>query len=407
MNEGFLPPINNNAPPAPSNLLRSDWSFESVAQNAQTTRNNKRLATPLESQRPGSKEGYGNHKGLPPVYSKWLVQYWLYSNRAKTCPVDRVNLSGWPIDKVVAGCIATICKRALSLRLAKCPGVNDNILHRLSFLSKITILDVSGCNEITDTGIDIIRRHFPRIDSLSLSKLTQITRLSIVPLIKTLKKCRSYNFSGCIELTDAIMEAFTFSSTRCFGPTPEYVALEDLNVSNCMKLTAAGLGPFLQKCTTLVELKLQNCIGIEGIGFAPMQEIKQLYLHVLDLGGMPQIQDVDFAWICTGVPNCQNICLDSMSLLTDKSIKMLCDSLYNLTTLSLKGCINITDTSLFMIAGHVNKISKKTLRNNKKIKKKALLFEKDPETTRNNLDLQLDEEWERAMQTLQRNDRNR
>ena len=119
----LLPPINAPAPsstPSTNNLLRSDWNFSSVAENASWTTKGvlhadqsnsngtsstavaaARPTSRLQTQRPSSKE-FKN--GLPPVYSKWLVQYWLYSNRARTVPVDNVNLSGWPIDKIVAGC---------------------------------------------------------------------------------------------------------------------------------------------------------------------------------------------------------------------------------------------------------------------------------------------------------------
>jgi hypothetical protein len=180
---------------SPSNLLRSDWNFSSVADNARMSIRNNQELIPFETSkqksssvqmdnRPGSKERYGNNKkkGLPPVYSKWLLKYWLYSNRTQTCPVDHVNLAGWPMNKTVAGCVSTICKRSLSLKLTKSVGVfyylqkhpsknsipsdplflfsyffiiigvNDQILNRLSFLSKIILLDVSGCNEITDVG---------------------------------------------------------------------------------------------------------------------------------------------------------------------------------------------------------------------------------------------------------------
>ena len=353
----LLPPINTPAPsstPSTNNLLRSDWNFSSVAENASWTTKGvlhaadqsnsngtsstavaaARPTSRLQTQRPSSKE-FKN--GLPPVYSKWLVQYWLYSNRARTVPVDHVNLSGWPIDKIVAGCVATICKRAVSLSLSKSYGVNDNMLHRMSFLSKLQSLDLSGCVEITDTGVDIVRRHFPKLRTLNLSKCRQITRNSVCPLIKTLKKCTSYDFSYCGELTDAILESFSFRCARVanVAASGEYVMLEDLNLSGCTRLTAAGVGPFLQSCSTLVTLRLAGCINVEGIGFAPMQEISQLHLFELDLSGMPQIQDVDFAWIVHGVPCCQKLWLDGMNLLTDKSIRMLCDVMPKLMLLSL------------------------------------------------------------------------
>ena len=223
------------------------------------------------------------------------------SNRARTCAVDHVDLSGWPIDKVVAGCIATICKHSLSLRLAKAPGVTDNILHRVSFLSKITILDVGGCNEISDTGVDIIRRHFPKLQTLLLSNCSQITRLSMVPLIKTLKHCRTFDCSGCTELTDAVMEALAFRCSRL----DEYAPLEDLNLSSCPKLTAAGVGIFLQKCTTLITLKLRNCVWCRRNWFCSHARNCTALPASIRLGGNATIQDVDFAWICAGVPQCQ------------------------------------------------------------------------------------------------------
>lgn len=289
----MLPQIAPSAPSS-STLLRSDWNLGAVA----TTGMRKVHTKTQPNNRPGSKESFGNgkKKGLPPLYSKWLVKYWLYSNRKQTCPVDHVNLSGWPIDKTVAGCVSTICKKSLSLILNKSPGVTDQILNRLSFLARITLLDVTGCTEITDVGVNIIRRHFPKLQTLSMAKCNQITRLSVSPLIKTFKNIRNYNFSGCTELTDAVMESLAYRASR----PDEYVELEQLNISQCFKLTAAGLGPFLHQCQTLIEFRLRDCSGMEGIGFAPLQEKRQPHLLVLDIGNMSQIQDVDFAWICQG-----------------------------------------------------------------------------------------------------------
>ena len=412
-----LPPV-GVVESAPNNLLRSDWSFASVTTNARITTNNnkpqpfgssstfkKKTSSNRYDDRPGSKERYGNNKkkGLPPVYSKWLIKYWLYSNRTQTCPVDHVNLSGWPMTEHVAGCISTICKRALSLTLIKSGGVTDQILNRLSFLSKIRLLDISGCNEVTDDGIHIIRRHFPKLTILKLSTLTKITRLSVSPMIKTFKNMREYNFSGCTELTDAVLESLTFCASR----PDEYELLETLDISHCVKFTAAGLGPFLQQCHTLIEFKLRRCTNIEGIGFAPLQEQKQLSLFVLDLGGMPQIQDVDFAWICAGVPHCQQLWLDEMSLLSDKSMKRLIHDLPELQVLSLKGCTRITDQTLLMMAGYssdhalmsnLKKSRKKTKKSNQEEEE-----EDTPETTRMKMNEHLDNEWNRAMVTMQRN----
>ena len=277
----------------------------------------KRPKSKLEALRPSTREA-----ALPPVYGKWLAEYWLWKNRARTYGVDHVDLSGWPMDKTVAGCVSTICKRARTLKLCRSSGVTDNILNRLAFLSKLQELDLTGCAEITDDGVEICRRHFPRLRVLSFSGCRQITRMSLCKLLKTTAKLTALDLSNCAEVTDAIFETLTFRAKRS---PDDYPPLEDLNLSGCARLTAAGLGPFLQACTTLESLKLRGCKSIEGVGFAPMQERPQPILKTLDISGVVGLLDLDVAWIAAGAPRCRAMYLEGLTKLTDKGVELIVD----------------------------------------------------------------------------------
>ena len=87
---------------------------------------------------------------LPKMYSKELLKQWLYENRQCTVPKDEIDLTGWPMNAVTAGILARIGKRALQLTLRNAPGVDDDFLNRITFLSRLVYLDLRGCRGVTE-----------------------------------------------------------------------------------------------------------------------------------------------------------------------------------------------------------------------------------------------------------------
>ena len=114
----------------------------------------------------------------------------------------------------------------------------------------------------------------------------------------------------------------------------------------CTRLTDAGVGELLQKCTGLVTLNLRFCTGVGGMAFSPLQTINLSSLTYLDVSGM-KIHDLDLSWITGGCRNLKTLFLERIHTITNDSMSLISDNLHALESLSLNGCINIGDKESF------------------------------------------------------------
>ena len=296
------------------------------------------------SKRPGSA-----NMGLPlqPVYTNDLLEGWLHSNRQRTLPKDKIDLKGWPMDRKSVASLSRICYKATELNLKDAPGVNDNIILRMTYVNRLRKLNLSGCKEITDEGVEIIRKNFGKLRELQFENVDQITINSIPLLISTTTSLEKLNLAKCYQMTDAVLHALAIR----LQPVGNRVDLTDLNMMSCTRLTDAGVGELLQKCTGLVTLNLRYCSNVGGMAFSPLQKTKLKSLTYLDVSGM-EIHDLDLSWITGGCVNLKTLFLERIHTISDDGMSLISDSLQALESLSLNGCTKLGDRGLFHLIGY-------------------------------------------------------
>jgi hypothetical protein len=321
------------------------------------------------------------------MYSKDLLISWLYENRQKTLPKDYVELAGWPMDTMATGVIARVCKRSKGMVLKKSPGVTDSILNRLTFCTKLTEFDLSGCTDVTDQGIEILRKNFCKLRSLSLQGLKQITINTVPDLIYSTTALHTLNLGYCDQMTDAVLHALA-TRTQPNGVPP--IALTDLNFAGCTRLTDAGVGELVQNCTGLVSLSLRNCKNVTGMSFSVLQKVRLPSLTSLDLSGVV-LHDLDLSWIAQGCSHLTFLTLDRVKDITDIGLTVLVDYLSELRVLNLNGCVNIGDLGIYRVLGYA-----KGLREIAEAKKKVSKTKSNQEEE----DDHLENHWKSAIKQL-------
>ena len=209
---------------------------------------------------------------------------------------------------------------------------------------------MTGCKDVTDEGIEIVRKNFGKLKELHLEGIDGLTINSIPLLISTTTALEALNLAKCYQMTDAVLHAL---ATR-LQPVNKRVELRDLNMMGCTRLTDAGVGELLQKCTGLATLNFRFCTGVGGMAFSPLQTISLSSLTYLDVSGM-KIHDLDLSWITGGCRNLKTLFLERIHTITNDSMSLISDNLHALESLSLNGCINIGDKGIFFFCLGIRK----------------------------------------------------
>eukprot|EP00698_Gefionella_okellyi_P002741 TRINITY_DN12608_c0_g1_i1.p1 TRINITY_DN12608_c0_g1~~TRINITY_DN12608_c0_g1_i1.p1 ORF type:complete len:272 (-),score=23.65 TRINITY_DN12608_c0_g1_i1:148-963(-) len=80
--------------------------------------------------------------------------------------------------------------------------------------SEISVLDISGLEQITDSGIEALARGCPALEVLDLHRCAQLTVASAEALVQHCKRLREVNLSGLPQLCKAFGEGVTIKGVR-------------------------------------------------------------------------------------------------------------------------------------------------------------------------------------------------
>ncbi|XP_074307028.1 F-box protein At3g58530 [Silene latifolia] len=224
-----------------------------------------------------------------------------------------------------------------------------------SSLENLEILNLNGCQKISDKGIEAITSACPTLRVFSVYWNVRVTEVSIQNLVKYCKNVIDLNLSGCKNISDRSMQLIADS----------YHELESLNITRCIKITDDGLKCILSKCPSLQslnlyalssltdkvyknislvnQLKFLDLCGAQNISDQGLSSIAKCnYLVSLNLTWCVRVTDVGVIAIAEGCKFLELLSLFGILGVTDKSLDALSGSCQStLTTLDVNGCINI------------------------------------------------------------------
>ncbi len=240
-----------------------------------------------------------------------------------------------------------------SLSLKNCwPLTNSGLAMIPSFCPKLTSLDLSSVWELTDTGLQSIAEQSNLLTSIDLSNCRKITDVGILSLLDSSTNLQAINVAYCKNLTGKMMNHLTWSnikeanlqratgirddgflswkipSASSGGITLDSLlfALQDLNLSDCSFLTDNCIQVLGTKCPQLKRLCLSFCCSLTEKFATFLSE------------GCPFIEILDASY-CGGAVN-------------DNAVLTLAQGLPRLTSLGLRGCVQLTDLGLERLATH-------------------------------------------------------
>ncbi|KAJ4900398.1 RNI-like superfamily protein [Raphanus sativus] len=148
--------------------------------------------------------------------------------------------------------VAKACGSSLkTLKLLDCYKVGDESVSSLArFCKNLETLIIGGCRDISDESIVLLADSCK--DSLKNLRMDWCLNVSDSSLTCVLRKCKNLealDIGCCEEVTD--------SAFRELG-SGDVLGLKVLKVSNCPKITVAGIGKLLENCSSLEYLDVRS-----------------------------------------------------------------------------------------------------------------------------------------------------
>ncbi|KAH3872020.1 F-box/LRR-repeat protein 16-like [Dreissena polymorpha] len=220
--------------------------------------------------------------------------------------------------------------RSISLR---CSNVSDTGLEVLfKRLSCIYRLEISGCNELTETGLWSCLN--PKIVSLSVSDCINVADDTIGAVSQLLPSLYEFNLQA-YHVTDAALAFFSAkqSYTLCI-----------LRLQSCWEITNHGIVNIVHSLPNLTVLSLSGCSKITDDGVELIAENLRK-LRVLDLSWCPRVTDAALEYIACDLNQLEELVLDRCSHVSDIGIGYL-STMTSLVKLFLRWCTQIRDFGL-------------------------------------------------------------
>lgn len=180
--------------------------------------------------------------------------------------------------------MAKSCCALESLDLTACRFITDAGCGSISRLRSLTELDLSLCNKVTDLGIQaIVRSAGPRLRSLNLGDIRQMSNISVQLVADHCSSLRSLSIAGSMKVMDLdvgdvckhalLLQSLNLRACRrltdgCLKYIGNLLRLQhrkghppltSLDLGGCSRLTDDGVATILPSCSSLTHLDLRGC----------------------------------------------------------------------------------------------------------------------------------------------------
>ncbi|KAI3441434.1 uncharacterized protein J3R85_002345 [Psidium guajava] len=158
--------------------------------------------------------------------------------------------------------------------------VDNEGLKYIARCSKLSILKLGICLNISDEGLSHIGKSCSKLVELDLYRSAGISGLGILEVARGCPSLQMINVSYCNDITDTSL----MSLSKC-------KRLNTLEIRGCPLITSLGLAAIAVRCRQLNKLDIKKCCNIDDAGMIPLahfsQNLRQInlsYTSVTDVG---------------------------------------------------------------------------------------------------------------------------
>jgi F-box/leucine-rich repeat protein 14 len=261
-----------------------------------------------------------------------------------TSHLQSINLSNCKrLTNEGLAAVAAACPQLESLDLGGCSRLTNEGLRALAALpcarGNLHRLSLRSCYQITDTGVGhlvgLTTKTTINSDESEAEKSAKIGGLLAL---------EDLSLQDCQKLTDAALCLLQEEGSSCRR------TLRRLNLSFCAGITDGGLRS-LGRLGALEALCLRACDNIGDRGLAHLAEAS-VRLNSLDVS-FCAVSDTGLAHIAGGLFSLRQLAVVGCCRITDEGLCRVAKTLLDLDTLSVGQCVRLSDRSLEAMAAHL------------------------------------------------------
>ncbi|KAI0212426.1 Dynein regulatory complex subunit 6 [Lamellibrachia satsuma] len=222
------------------------------------------------------------------------------------------------------------CQDLFHLYMVDCPRITDQTLRSLISCKFLTVVNLADCVKVTDSGLRALleAQCGCKIQELNLTNCVRLTDMTVVTINK---RC-----SNLVYLTICFCDHITEAGIELLGQTTCITSL-DISGCHCSDQGLSSLGNNFR----LKDLNLSECTSITDLG---LQKFAQQCREIerLDISHCMQLTDSAIKNLAFNCKMLSYLNLAGCKLLTDLSIQYLCGVCHYLAYLDISGSLHIS-----------------------------------------------------------------
>ena len=280
--------------------------------------------------------------------------------------------------------IGEACQSLKELKLSWMQAITDRGIYTFSSYANVNemeILDLSACRKIGDDGVIGVSERLTNLTDLSLYYCNKITDRGCIAVTHNLIKLKKLSLADLYQITDTALHFDRDGDGRPVIDANMLKTMEDLNLTDCNRLTDYGFASVVTRCVNLKTLTLAGCVGLtdkclEMIRTNPVDptpgriQPKEVTLYdrinlekekkekeeMLALGDTGPATAITISKWPAIIPNwlrgdqLMTLNIAYCSNFTDKGMECIAATCKNLTAIDISGCTRMTDESILLMA---------------------------------------------------------
>lgn len=257
------------------------------------------------------------------------------------------------VDDLWLKTFGTECPAMKRLTAARCRGITSKGIGAIARKKgkELRALNVSGCEKVSDDGVEILAKHCIQLQSIDLSGCCRVRDRAVYAISK-LTRLQHIALDGCAEITDKAFLQLAIGVTE----------LKSLSIKGCSSITEEGLRFMREMPVPWGTRNHQNFSNLETLRVGQNSNISDEFiimvagvcpnLRTLELIACPLICGDEAMSMLGSLPDLADVTLEALPRVSDEGIQQFFRGLPRkaLQNLSLVECTKVTDVSLKCIA---------------------------------------------------------
>uniref|UniRef100_A0A8C4QER3 F-box/LRR-repeat protein 15-like leucin rich repeat domain-containing protein n=1 Tax=Eptatretus burgeri TaxID=7764 RepID=A0A8C4QER3_EPTBU len=262
-----------------------------------------------------------------------------YSSMASCCSELRTLILN-DLPTLTDSCLSVLSENNHNLQklsVVDCPTLTDIAFEAVAMCINLNMLKIEGNSNLTETTLRALSQNCGRLKHMRIKNCAQVNNTSL-GFLSSLHNLTVLNLSQCPRVGESGIKSL--AEGNC-GPK-----LRELNLSSCSLVGDRSLQKLAQRCCCLLYLNLSYCNSITNEGLEYLSGLPSLISLDLTAANVQDQGLISLGFI----DMLQQLSLSENTAITDKGIQMLFQHAELLQDLDISHCPLLTDAAILALA---------------------------------------------------------